>query len=252
MSKTFLVPGVCGDEPDLVLFRERLRDHYNFNVVELPDAGCPGSVLTDMRATAAFVTDQIAYHQPAGPVALVGFSFGASTVLEVAAQLADQGRAVSFMAVLDGPFVSEEMQGWFELFRRATSAKRTVKTLFQVAASTDTTRRMAWSAVSPDHVGQERSDPVRRAMLAHLRGKALKGWRPRPSPAPGVLVRTDTFGDDNRARWTGLCPNLRLMEIGGRHNDLLHDSSLDVVVNILRDAAVGYAQTAPMPADAVA
>ena len=250
MSKTFLVPGVCGDEPDLVLFRDRLREHYDFTLAELPDAGCPGSMLTDMRATAAFVTSQITRHQPSGPVALVGFSFGASTVLEVAAQLADQGRGVSFLAVLDGPFVSEEMQGWFELFRRATSAKRTVKTLFQVAASTDTTRRMAWSAVSPDHVGQERSDPVRRAMLAHLRGKALKGWQPRPCAAPGVLVRTDTFGEANRARWTALCPNLELKHIGGMHNNLLHDNSLDVVVDILREAAVGHADHAPVGADA--
>lgn len=249
MSNTFVVPGVCGDEPDLVLFRDRLRDHYDLAVVDLPDAGSPGSVLTDMRATAAFVTDQIMRYQPAGPVSLVGFSFGASTALEVAAQLADQGRSTSFLAVLDGPFASEEMQGWFELFRRATSAKRTVKTLFEVAASTDRTRRMAWSAVSPDHVGHERSDPVRRAMLAHLRGKALKGWSPRPCSAPGVLVRTDTFGDGNRARWTGLCPNLRLMEIGGRHDDLLHDSSLDVVVDILREAARDHATTAAVPAD---
>lgn len=233
MATTFLLPGVCGDEPDLVVFRDRLNGHFDFTVVDLPDAGSPGAVLTDMRATAAFVTRQITHHQPAGPVSLIGFSFGASTALEVAAQLADQGRAIVFLGVLDGPFASDEMQGWFELLRRATSAKRTVRTLFEVAASTDTTRRIAWSAVSPDHVGQERSDPVRRAMLAHLRGKALKVWQPRPCFAEGVLVRTGTFGDANRARWTALCPNLRLVEVGGKHEDLLHDGSLEAVVGTL-------------------
>ena len=231
---TFLLPGVCGDEPDLVVFRDRLRAEFDFTVVALPDAGSPGAVLTDMAATAAFVVAQIVAHQPAGPVSLIGFSFGASTALEVAAQLADQGRAIAFLGVLDGPFASDEMQGWFELLRRATSAKQTVRTLFEVAASTDATRRIAWSAVSPDHVGRERSDPVRRAMLAHLRGKALKGWQPRTCLAQGVLLRTATFGEANRARWTALCPNLRPVEIGGRHEDLLHDGSLEAVVETLR------------------
>lgn len=237
MATTFLLPGVCGDEPDLVVFRDRLHGYFDCTVVELPDAGSRGAVLTDMSATAAFVTAQITCHQPSGPVSLIGFSFGASTALEVAAQLADQGRALAFLGVLDGPFASDEMQGWFELLRRATSAKRTVRTLFQVAASTDATRRMAWSAVSPDHIGRERSDPVRRAMLAHLRGKALKVWQPRPCFAEGVLIRTGTFGDANRERWTALCPNLRLVEIGGKHEDLLHDSSLEAVVETLRGMA---------------
>lgn len=247
-ATTFLLPGVCGDEPDLVVFRSRLREHFRFIVVELPDAGSRGAVLTDVRATAAFVTAQITHHQPTGPVSLIGFSFGASTALEVAAQLTDQGRAITFLGVLDGPFASDEMQGWFDRLRRATSAKRTVRTLFQVAASTDATRRMAWSAVSPDHVGQERSDPVRRAMLAHLRGKALKAWQPRPCLADGVLIRTATFGDANRARWQALCPHLRLVEIGGAHEDLLHDGSLEAVIETLRALAP---VAAGIPADAV-
>ncbi|WP_237477176.1 thioesterase domain-containing protein [Lichenibacterium dinghuense] len=227
----FLIPSVFGDEPQLRDLRARLRGVLRFDMLALPDAGARGALLTDMAATGRMIAHEIERRRPTGPVALVGYSFGASMALEVAAQLAEAGRRVSFLAVLDGPFEPPTVAP-----RPGPSAsvlaapRRLLKTVaVDAVGSMNTVRRLVAKAATPDAEPGDRAEAMRRAMLWHLRNKALKGWSPRGCPALGLRVTTGDYGTANAARWAELCPNLHVVAVEAVHEHLLKDDALDAV-----------------------
>ena len=109
--QAFFVPSVFGVESHLLDLCDRLAAHMRLDFVSLPDAGTKGGVLTDMRATARGVVDEILRRQPEGQISLVGYSFGASVALEVATQLEAASRRIAFLGILDGPFRPPEVEG---------------------------------------------------------------------------------------------------------------------------------------------
>ena len=238
----FLIPSVFGDERQLGDLRDRLRGVVRFDVLALPGAGARGTLLTDMAATGRTIVDEILRRRPAGPVSLVGYSFGASMALEVAAQLVEAGRGVAFLAVLDGPFEPPAVAprpGADPLF---AAPRRLLKTaVVDAAESMDTVRRLLIKAVPGEPAAGDGAEPMRRAMLWHLRNKALKTWAPRGCDAPGLLVSTGDYGLGNRARWAALCPNLRSVEVSVPHERLLKGEALDAVVRALAEAVRGRA-----------
>ena len=56
----FLIPPIFGDEPNLADFRRSLSEHVWLQTLELPDLGCPASLLSDMVTTGHFVATEIA------------------------------------------------------------------------------------------------------------------------------------------------------------------------------------------------
>jgi thioesterase domain-containing protein len=232
----FFLGGVGGDDPEFAELARRLRPHLRLVPVDYPDAGARGAVLSSMAATAAVVTADIERLQPRGGIALVGYSFGGSLALEVANQLTRAGRTVDLLCPLDAPFRMDELRGLFEKLRLATAPRQAMKKVVEAAALSEVTLRLVTNAASPDVVGGARANPVRRALLTHLRTKALAGWRPEGCDAPGLLVSTGVLGAENRARWLSLCPGLACVEIGGEHERLLQGASLDRVVEALAGA----------------
>ena len=233
----FLIPSVFGDEPQIQNLRNRLQDVVCLDALALPDAGARGTLLTDMAATGRTIVDEILRRRPAGTVSLVGYSFGASMALEVAAQLTDAGRRVAFLAVLDGPFeppavAPRSTDGSFLAAPRHLLKSVTV----DVVESMDTVRRLVAKVAPPETSKGDRAEPMRRAMLWHLRNKALKGWMPRGCDAPGLHILTGDYGLANRARWAALCPNLRQIDVPAAHEDLLKGAALDAVSSLLKAA----------------
>ena len=245
----FLIPSVFGDEEQLRDLRERLRGTIAFDVLVLPDAGARGALLTDMAATGRLLVEEIGRRRPDGPVALVGYSFGASMALEVAAQLGDAGRPVAFLAALDGPFEPPRVAGATPVFPVLAGPRRLLKSLVVDAAdSMPTMRRLVVGAAPSDPSAPARAEPMRRAMLWHLRNKALTGWTPRGCPAPGLHVSTGDYGPDNLALWARLCPNLETVDVCATHELLLRGESLDIVAAAL----VAAVRRTRMPARAAA
>lgn len=232
----FFLGGVGNDDPEFPELSERLRPHLRLVPVAYPDAGARGAVLSSMAATAEAVTADILRRRPSGAIGLVGYSFGGSLALEVAAQLGRAARRVDLLCPLDAPFSLDELRGQFEALRLATAPRRAVKKVVEAAALSEVTLRLVTGAASAGMMGPARGDPVRRALLTHLRAKALAGWRPEGCGARGVLVCTGVLGEANRARWQALCPNLDRVDVGGRHETLLAGGSLDRVVEALAGA----------------
>ena len=188
-------------------------------------------------ATGRVLVDEIARRQPAGAVSLVGYSFGASMALEVAAQLAEAGRTVGFLAALDGPFdppTARSKGGGGSLL---AAPRRLLKSVaVDAAESMNVVRRLVAGPDAPEPGATDRAEPMRRAMLWHLRNKALKTWVPRGCDAPGLHVSTGDYEPGNRLRWAALCPNLRTLHVSAPHEDLLKGEALSVVVDALAGA----------------
>ena len=221
-----------GDEPQLQDLRQRLRGLMKFDVLSLPDAHASGRLLTDMAATGRTLVEVIQQRQPTGPVALLGLSFGASMALEVATQLERVGRQIGFLGVLDGPLEPPEAA------RSAPTSlampRKLLKTVVVDATeSMDAVRRLMLNAVTPKGEDAARAEPMRRAMLWHLRNKALRTWRPEQCRAPGLHVWTGAYGHRNRERWADLCPNLDAVHVEAVHEHLLKDAALEAVTAAL-------------------
>src|SRR5439155_1645301 len=94
----FLIPPIFGDEPNLADFRRSLSEHVWLQTLELPDLGCPASLLSDMVTTGHFVATEIARRLPQGDILLAGYSFGGCVAIEAAALLVAQGRQLPYDA----------------------------------------------------------------------------------------------------------------------------------------------------------
>ena len=234
MPEAYILPGVFGDQVELAELRQRLRGRLDFELVALPGDGAPGPVLANMVETASAVADEIERRSPAGAIALAGYSFGASAALATAVQLIGRGREIGWLGILDGPFKVEELSGRYAELRRATGIKAAAgRAAVDVAGAADGTRRLVLSAASSALLGADRSQLVRRALLTHLRNKALEKWLPPSCGANGVHISTGSYGPNNRARWAELCPNLWQVDVTAGHEDLLKGKAFESVVSAL-------------------
>lgn len=235
--KAFLIPSVFGDEPQLQDLRRRLQDTISFDLLAMPDVGARGSLLTDMAATGQDLVGEILRRSPAGPLALVGYSFGASMALEVAAQLSDVGREVVFLAVLDGPFEPPKVGQRQSAGVPPAGSRKLLKFIVVNAIRSMGFIRLLVARATPSKpAADDRMQAVRRAMLWHLRNKALTNWKPRGCSAPGLHISTGDYGPANRARWAELCPNLHHVEVSAVHEDLLKRGALKAVSSLLKVA----------------
>ncbi len=233
--RAFLIPGVFGDEPRLRHLRDVVRGTIDLDLLHLPTTDAPNRILADMAETARGLVTQIDASRRSGPVAIVGYSFGASMALEVACQLTRSGRTVSFLGILDGPFeppvLVEQRRGMGTIPCKLLKAAAV-----EVTECMDTTRRSLLPSPVHDATHDDRMEPMRRALLWHLRSKALLRWTPETCAAPGVHVHTGSYGPDNRRRWAGLCPRLAQVEVGVDHEHLLGEDTFHAVVTALTQA----------------
>lgn len=236
-GRAFLIPGIYGDEPQIGEFRRRVSERVSLDLVDMPSLGASGAVLSSMAATAGGVAEEIRRRQPAGTLSIVGYSFGASVALEVAALLERQGRSIGFLGILDGPFDADALPGGHAAMPRPTTVKAMIRTaVIDRAGANTVAREVMLAAASPKLVGTVRHDMLQRAVLKNLRSKALLGWHPPSCRAPGLHVHTGVYSPTNAALWHRLCPNLRQVEIAGSHDDLLTGEALDAIAHLFEES----------------
>lgn len=239
-AEAYFLPGVGAAEAEFAALDAHLAPRLRLRPAAYPGMGARGAVLSDMRATAGVVAADILGGPGRGPVALVGYSFGGSLALEVSRQLRAAGRDTAFLGVLDAPFGIGELRGLFEVLRLATVPRRAAKALVEAGARSETALRLMAAATAPagdGGRGDDRGEPVRRALLTHLRTKALAGWTPEGCPAPGVLISTGILGEANLRRWLALCPNLAPVRVEAQHEALLDGDTAGRVAAALLEAA---------------
>ena len=254
-SPIFLIPPILGDEPIFADFRRSLSQHVWLQTLELPDLGCPASLLSDMAATGHFVATEIARRLPHGNILLAGYSFGGCVAFEAAAFLLAQGRQVVFLGLLDpvAPIWVDD-SGAHEPKRQVTSWRQRLlhwgtrfkkllphedenlfgymdwlvfAVLMQLKAF-DYARRRILSArrrLSPEGFVRRR-----RHLLGLLRVSALKRWRPFPLDAPTLLVMSETsIASGSSHLWRRLCSNLDIVRLPGLHREIFEPQALELL-----------------------
>jgi thioesterase domain-containing protein len=254
-SPVFLVPPLFGDIPIFADFRRSLSQHVWLQMVDLPDLGCPASVLSDMAATGRFVASEIIRRLPQGNILLAGFSFGGSVALEAAACLIAQGRQVVFLGLLDPvvpgwgddtgiqesrqgarnwrepllgwrmklekvfPHEDEDLFGYLDWLVFAACMK---------LKAFDAARRrilFAKDRLSPEGL-------LRRVkyLLGVLRISALKRWKPFSINVPTLLVLSETsIASDSPQAWPRFCSNLSILRLPGGHTEIFQPHALELL-----------------------
>jgi thioesterase domain-containing protein len=261
----FLVPAIFGDQPALSDFRRSLSEEVLIETVELPDLGCPISLLSDMAATGHFVAAEISRSLPQGTILLAGYSFGACVAYEAAACLRSQGRQVGFLGLLDpvpphpwlgshspsskqqtlrlsAPFFPEKGETFISY------ADLLLLFVFIRLKAFDSARRQV--LLGRRWLSRRAFLRRRKELLRRLRMSALQQWRPLPLDVPGLLATSETFIDSGSLlAWPPVCPNLTTVRIPGKHLELFEPKSLAILVPTFLKAvmAVQSASSAPNP-----
>ena len=251
----FLVPAIFGDEPALSDFRRSLSEEVLIQTIELPDLGCPISLLSDMAATGHFVAAEISRSLPQGPVLLAGYSFGGCVAYEAAACLRSQGRQVGFLGLLDPvpphpwlggnrPWRKEQTTGSFQALNRLSVRL----SAFLPRKGETFISYIDWLLfvvlVQLNAFGSARRQVLlgkrwlslrafvrrRQALLERLRMSALQQWQPLRLDVPGLLATTESFIDSGSLlAWPSVCPNLNVVRIPGEHRELFEPKSLAIL-----------------------
>jgi thioesterase domain-containing protein len=265
-SPVFLIPPFFGDEPIFADFRRSLSQHVWLQTLELPDLGCPASLLSDMAATGHFVATEIARRLPQGNILLAGYSFGGCVAFEAAAFLLAQGRQVVFLGLLDpvAPIWVDE-SGVHATKRQAGSWRRRLihwKRMFENHEDKDVFGYIDWllfaafAKMKAFDYGQRRILSARhrlspegfvrrrKHLLGILRVSALKRWRPLPLNAPTLLVMSETsIASGSSHLWPRLCSKLGVVRLPCQHKEIFEPQALELLtpafVEAVKAAGVG-------------
>ena len=249
----FLIPGLFGDEPIFADFRRSLSQQFLLQTLELPDLGCPASLLSDMAATGHFAATEIARRLPQGNILLAGYSFGGCVAFEATALLVAQGRQVVFLGLLDpgapngvdDSRVNQPKQQatswrqyllhWRLMFKQLLPNEDedmfgyidwVVLAVLVRLKAFDCGRRRILSArhwISPEGLVRRR-----KYLLKRLRLTALKRWRPLPLAAPTLLVMSEqSYMSGSSHLWPRFCSNLNIVRLPGRHLEIFEPQALE-------------------------
>jgi len=176
-----------------------------------------GAPLARVEALAAHYVDAMQRVQPHGPYQLLGWSFGAVVVCEMARQLEQRGQQLALLALVDGgalePALIRERRRWFAAF--AEGAR-----VFGVLAATPWPRNYrelrhagTWVGMSLPESGRELLRPARLGRFARDVSRTLRvAWSAYAAERRHVQAP--------RAPWPGRAVLFRAGDIA-EHDDLL-------------------------------
>ena len=250
IATVFLLPGVFGDEANLAEFRRSLAGNVHFETLTLLDIDQPARRLADLNVTAAHIAEQIQALYPEGPLYLAGYSLGGLLAFQAAGDLMARGRDVRLVCLLDSMLGSDvdaviaarptnptpaylRRDVWARfLIRRGESPIRYLERIaFGALVRTgrfELARRLAVATAPREDVAV--NDLRRRRVLGGLRERAVIAWRPRPCPAPVLLIASDDF--DRHCRmdgWAAVAPDLTVQRVPGSHIEIFRPAALEVL-----------------------
>ena len=97
LPRVFCIPSVLGSAFEFDEFSKNNRDKYNISIAQFSEE----NIETDLSKIAQATLTLLKRGQPAGPYALIGYSYGGVVALEIANELVKQGDEVSFVFMLD-------------------------------------------------------------------------------------------------------------------------------------------------------
>ncbi len=244
----FLLPAIGGDDPRLVNFRAVCRPALRVELIELgdwPELITPGF---DLTALAASLAQRIMDRAPSGPLRLAGWSYGGHLGVAVAAALAQAGRNVVFLGILDtttSPLTFADL----EPQRRPTRLENLRQVPAWIRAGEFTNRladftvtrvvarpRLLQRAARWRHVWLPFGFGfhLNRRMGLRLRRDLLEAWRLRREPPPALSVaslvlfraaETEPFAPDE-VGWCAAYPDIRIVPVSGDHTTMLEPPHL--------------------------
>ncbi len=175
--------------------------------------------------------------QPEGPYRLIGFCFGGSVCLEMAAQLEDMGQEVDFIGVIDGGLPLDQARHETELER----LKYLVRSRGLGGTARAAWRRVRWRGEEWRKASIRRikgEDQARNVAVALANDRAFNSFEPRPSSALITLIRSAEQqvgeGKDWDFAWDDYTPRLQTETVDARHQTLFEGSAVQALAAIIR------------------
>jgi len=232
-----IAPGIGGDEPRLLDFRNRLSKALRFEVLEYPDIDRPPAEVSSLETIVGGLLRQIAEKAPAGPVYLVGYSIGGAFALEVARRLEAIGRPPAFLGAVDTLF-TEEGQGSKRLLKQVWLASEVGPGwMFQYGAMSLLVQARQYALavwvirLFRRFFGVHRAYSMHRLVVFALRERAVRAISPEPRLAGTVTLfraQDRDFGPlPPDLGWGQFCDSLKVIEIGGDHVSLFLEPHLE-------------------------
>jgi thioesterase domain-containing protein len=239
--------GAGGGAPDFGAFRDGVNDKTCFEVV-----GYPGwrSYVSDQYSAELLIADlaaQVMKKVQDGPIRIIGLSIGGHFGYAIGLHLQAMGRDIAGLCAIDSFMFgsAKPSPGWkgralaevVELLRKERFGDLTrflrsrfwrALARFACGRSTDFLRRLAssrWSSAlsSVDPIFEEE---LSMRLLIEMTAPWMISLDQKPAvlKAPAILLRT-TITDSDDA-WRRRCPNVKIFEISGQHNNLFEPENV--------------------------
>jgi aspartate racemase len=241
----FLMPSITGD---LLFCRFLVKEvGRRFPLVGLQPTlvGQAIEEFRDFRVTAGHYADAVRRHQPHGPYALVGYSYGALLAYEVASQLTRQGERVELLAMIDveanrsgrvSPLadrlrklvrVVANLPSWLReecqpssAGRLARRAARKAGRLYRLLASRGRAKMELADVLDAGPMPSQTRE-IMQAVFA-----AYRDYTPGPYPDKLTLFRANTrpllTGCADDLGWGPFAKAVEVRRIAGNHDSILH------------------------------
>ncbi|QDV33137.1 amino acid adenylation domain-containing protein [Tautonia plasticadhaerens] len=200
--------------------------------------------LTSVEAMADEYLDAIRSARPSGPIRLCGWSFGGVVAFEMARKLAEEGRPVDRLVLLDAGFLYS-----FAILRGLIPSEQPLVRFLGAkrdAIFPEFRRHAGRSQVVPPGASEALTRRVFEVFMANV--EALYAYRPAPyrGGAITLMMAEEPFADRRRDpvdEWRRLCDDLDVVPVPGNHLTMLrppHVGALaDRLGERLRRAPVG-------------
>jgi oxalate---CoA ligase len=222
----FLMTPADGDSPGLAHFRAALANRIRFSLIEYPDwrrmidAGSRFEALVE--AAVEQICQQTREHDACY---LVGYSFGGFVAIEAARRLADHGRYVCFLGLIDSRTARPT----------ETTPTRKVPLVFALVGKIISALILVSAFRSLKLIGQmttllpaKSAFTIEFMLNARLRNRSLRRLQLKPLNVPVTLYRSDE-GPSTDNGWGAYCSELTIIPIGGDHHSILAPPHIELL-----------------------
>ncbi len=253
----FMMPSIGGE---LIFAKKLIEELGNGSpVIGIQPVMQPENIeaFRDFRRTARHFVDVLRKHQPHGPFALAGYSWGGIMAYEIACMLTELGEEVDLLAVIDvGPaqpirkknflewlkylaLVSRNFPLWlrdeiqdFSAIRLLESAIRNLRRICRHVASFGRVR------IELDDVVDTSRIPSQNRELMNGLFAAFRDYTPGTYKGKLTLIRAKVrpllSGRPKDLGWSGLPNDIEIHQVNGNHLTILHPPNIGVLSSLLR------------------
>ena len=231
-------PGIGGDEPAAASFRREIAPLGRVVTVRYPGAEAEVAAIGDLDAVSEAAIAQLGKH--AGPVHVIGHSFGGAMAVEVARRLTERGTQVPFCGMLDtlpaalfspegaearGAASKSKLRQIAIGLGEAHGKGRLYDHVVQVgsrwllrARGAGVLRRLSLAARP---VAPRTALNMQHMLVTAQRGRLLMGWSPPFYPGTVWLFRSEDSAGMIDPLWSSVVGELRVIDVAGSHISIL-------------------------------